>query len=181
MFEDGTWKHEIGKKDQIIAPITKLTEMQSKFDQQVASFATQAKKEITPTPASNQDGGLHRPKKIPYTVAAWCLVKKEDNITVNGKDYHWCTVNHYSGGVKHNGIYANHKSSDHDAWRKIMDNAKANRNPRKTSNKSPSPAAASAPAQKLALNDKLQNAFYTQAGISAETIDCIWEDAQGNE
>ena len=27
MFEDGTWKHEIGEKDQIIALTTKLTEM----------------------------------------------------------------------------------------------------------------------------------------------------------
>jgi hypothetical protein len=56
MFEDGTWKRKIGEKDQIIALTRKLSEMQSKFDQQVASFATQAKKEITPTPASNQDG-----------------------------------------------------------------------------------------------------------------------------
>jgi hypothetical protein len=85
MFEDGTWKREIGKKDQIITLTTKLTEMQATFDHQVASFATQAKKEITPTPASNQDGGLCRPKKAPYTVIAWCLVKKEDNITVNGR------------------------------------------------------------------------------------------------
>jgi hypothetical protein len=29
--------------------------------------------------------------KEPYTVAAWRLVKKEENVTVNGKDYHWCT------------------------------------------------------------------------------------------
>ncbi len=41
MFEDGTWKRETGEKDQIIALTTKLTEMQAKFDQQVASFATQ--------------------------------------------------------------------------------------------------------------------------------------------
>jgi hypothetical protein len=109
MFDDGTWKREIGKKDQIIALITKLTEMQAKFAQQIASIATQAKKEITPTPASNQDGGLHCSKKEPYTVAAWHLVKKEGKVTVNGKDYHWCTGNHHSGGVKHNRMYADHK------------------------------------------------------------------------
>jgi hypothetical protein len=155
MSEDGTWKREIGKKDQIIALTTTLSEMQSKFDQQVASFATHTKKEITPTPASNQDGGLYCPKRAPYTVAVWRLVKKEDNIIVNGRDFHWCTSNHYNGGVKHNGMYANHKSSDHNAWRKIFDNAKANQNSGKTSNESPTPAAASAPAQNLALNDKL--------------------------
>jgi hypothetical protein len=41
MFEDGTWKREIGKKDQINALTTKLTEMQAKFEQQVVAFATQ--------------------------------------------------------------------------------------------------------------------------------------------
>jgi hypothetical protein len=35
--------------------------------------------------------------------------------------------------------------------------------------------------QKLTLNNKLQNAFCTQAGLSAEAVDRIWEDAQGNE
>jgi hypothetical protein len=100
---------------------------------------------------------------------------------VNGRDFHWCTNDHYSGGVKHNGMYANHKSSDHDAGRKSFDDAKANQNSGKTSNESPSPASASVPAQKLALNDKLQNAFCNQADPSAEAIDRIWEDSQGND
>jgi hypothetical protein len=52
-------------------------------------------------------------------------------------------------------VYANHKSSDHDAWCKSFDAKKANWNSGKTSNESPSPVAASVPAQKLALNDKL--------------------------
>ncbi len=73
--------------------------MQSNFDQQVASFSTQAKKEITPTPASNQDGGSRHPESAPYTAAAWRLVKKEDNIIVNGNNFYWCTGNHYSSGV----------------------------------------------------------------------------------
>ncbi len=41
MFEDGTWMHEIGEKDQIITLPTTLTKMQAKFDQQEAAFATQ--------------------------------------------------------------------------------------------------------------------------------------------
>ena len=77
MLKDGTWKREIGKKDQMIALTTKLTEMQAKFDQQIASFATQAKKENTPTPASNLDGGSCCTNKQPYTVAAWHLVKRK--------------------------------------------------------------------------------------------------------
>ena len=38
-----------------------------------------------------------------------------------------------------------------------------------------------APSPKLTLNDKLCNAFCTQAGLSAEAIDRIWQDAQGNK
>ena len=40
---------------------------------------------------------------------------------------------------------------------------------------------AEALSQKFALSDKLCNAFCTQAGLSAEAIDRIWQDAQGNE
>jgi hypothetical protein len=78
-------------------------------------------------------------------------------------------------------MYANHKSSDHATLRKSFDDAKAIQNSGKISNESPSPAAASVSAQKLALNDKLQNVFCTQAGLSVEAIDIIWEDTHGNE
>ncbi len=48
------------------------------------------------------------------------------------------------------------------------------------SNETPSKPA-EAPFQKLAINDKLCNAFCTQPGLSAETIDQIWKNAQGNK
>jgi hypothetical protein len=124
MLEDGTWKWELGEKDQIIALATKLTEMQAKFDQQIASFATQTKDEKGAATASTSNfnsNGNCRSKQNPYTIAAWYLIKKEDMVTVNGKDYHWCTGDHYSGGEKHDGMYADHKSSKHDAWHKNMD------------------------------------------------------------
>ena len=47
MFEDSTWKREIGEKDQIIALTTKLTEMQAKLEKQVAAFATNSNLEGT--------------------------------------------------------------------------------------------------------------------------------------
>jgi hypothetical protein len=183
MFEDGTWKREIGKKDQIMALTTKLTEMQAKFKQQVASFATQQaanNKENNQGFSSKSDGGSCHLKRQPYTVASWRLVKKEDKVHVNGKDYYWCTGDHYSGGKKHNGMYADHKSCDHDSWRKTIDDHCATCNLGKASNDTPA-AATPAPEKKSTLNDKLCNAFCTQAGLSAEAVDCIWEDAQGNE
>ncbi len=50
----------------------------------------------------------------------------------------------------------------------------------KLSIEAPTPVAAAPPQkQKLALNNKLCNAFCTQAGLSAEAVNRIWEDAQG--
>ena len=96
--------------------------MQAKLNQQVASFATQAtnNKENNQAFAPKSDGGSHCSKIEPYTVAVLLLVKKEDKVTVNGKDYFWCTGDHYSSGEKHNGMYADHKSADHDTWCKTI-------------------------------------------------------------
>jgi hypothetical protein len=78
-------------------------------------------------------------------------------------------------------MYVDHKSCDHEAWQACIDtnhtNACAN------NGKAPveAPKSEEAPTQKLALNNKLCNAFCTQAGLSTEAIDRIWQDAQGNE
>ncbi len=99
---------------------------------------------------------------------------------MNGKDYFWCTGDHYSGGEKYNGMYADHKSADHNMWCKTIDDHCITHISEKSSNDTPAPATPTI-AQKLTLNDKHRNAFCTQARLSAEAVDCIWEDAQGNE
>ncbi len=40
---------------------------------------------------------------------------------MNGKEYFWCTGDHYSGSEKHNRMYADHKSADCNMWHKIID------------------------------------------------------------
>jgi hypothetical protein len=156
MFEDGTWKREIGKKDQLIALATKLTKMQAKFDQQVASFATQqqSRNKKKRTNDSKSEGGSCWGKREPYTVAAWQLIKKEDKETVSGREYFWCTGDHYSGGQKYNGMYANHKSCDHDSWRKTINDLCA-KNGKPSTNIPADTKPDSAPEKKLTLNDKL--------------------------
>jgi hypothetical protein len=60
MLEDGAWKQELVEKDQINALTTKLTEIQAKFDQQIASFATQTKDEkgaATPSTSNFNSNG----------------------------------------------------------------------------------------------------------------------------
>ena len=188
MSKDGTWKREIGEKDQIIALSTKVAELQAKLEsqvKQVVALATQAKSAIAADSSNGDEGsGTRCSKRDPYTVAAWRLTKKEDKVCMHGKDYFWCTGNHWSGGIKHNGMYADHKTCDHDSWRSRMDerckNGNGNDGQSKETKETPSKPAEGT-SQKLALNDKLCNAFCTQAGLSAEAIDRIWQDAQGNE
>ncbi len=91
MSEDGTWKREIGEKDQIIALSTKVAELQAKLENQdkhVVALATQAKKEPSSVPAIEGEAGSTRhSKREPYTVAAWRLTKKNDKVCMHGKDY----------------------------------------------------------------------------------------------
>ncbi len=102
---------------------------------------------------------------------------------MNGKDYFWCTGIQWSGGTKHNGMYANHKTCDNDAWRARIDECCTPKNGNRTSGQTKS-VVPSKPAedssQKLTLNDKLCNAFCTQAGLSAKAVNRIWKDAQGS-
>jgi hypothetical protein len=113
MFEDGTWKRELGKKDHIIVLSTIIAELHAKIEnqsKQITAFATQAMKETTLNlDAGGKGGSTHCSKQDPYTVATWHLTKMEDKVSTNGKDYFWCTGDHWSGGTKHNGMYANHK------------------------------------------------------------------------
>jgi hypothetical protein len=121
MFKDGTWKRELDKKDQIIVLSTKIAEIQAKIEnqsKQVTAFVTQATKETTLNLGTGcKGGGTHCSKQDPYTVVTWHLTKMEDKVSMNGKYYFWCTGNHWSGGtIKHNGMYADHKTCDHYAW-----------------------------------------------------------------
>jgi hypothetical protein len=180
MSEDGTWKKELGEKDQIIAISTKVMELQLKLDKQVIALATQANKEVTPDAGGSRGGSCRGKKDGPYTVPAWHLIKKEDKVINNGKEYYWCTEDHYSGCVKHNGMYADHKTCNHNEWRSKMDKRLTSRNKGKKPNRTPAKPANDSN-EKLTLNDKLCSAFCTQAGLSAEAVDRIWEDAQGNK
>ena len=181
MFEDGTWKREIAEKDQIIALSTKVAELQAKLetqDKRVVALATQATKGSSNDSSTNGNtGDNRRGKRAPYTVAAWRLTKSKDKVSKNGKDYFWCTGEHWSGGQKYNGMYADHKTCDHDSWRARMDERRKGPDGRAKETSKP----VEAPSQKLTLNDKLRNAFCTQAGLSSEEVDRIWQDAQGNE
>jgi hypothetical protein len=106
----GLGSEKSAKKNQIIALSTKVAELQAKLenkDKWVVALVTQAKKETASNPATEgEGGGACRSKRDPYTVAAWRLTKKEDKVSMHGKDYFWCTGDHWSGGTKHNEMFA---------------------------------------------------------------------------
>ena len=84
----------------------------------------------------------------------------------------------------HNGMYARHKTYEHDAWQKDFDEKKANG---KTSKANPNATPITAPnsdAKKLTFSESLRTAMCTQAGLSSEVADPLWSDTcreSGNE
>ena len=115
--------------------------------------------------------------KNPYTVAPWRLEKKEETITKEGIEWHWCTKDHYSGGEIKNGCYARHRTCDHYSWRKDFDEKKSKgKHPYDKSNESSKYDTAPA-VKKLALSETLRTALCTQAGLSSDAADRLWSNA----
>ena len=102
----------------------------------------------------------------------------------DGKEWHWCMKDHYHDGAVKNGMYAPHKTSEHDAWRKAHDEKQGRKhNSYKKDDATPS-TAPSADAKKLALSESLRTALCTQAGLSTQEAARLWNDAckdSGNE
>ena len=95
---------------------------------------------------------------------------------MDGKKWHWCKGGHYSGGVKHNRMYATHKTCTHDTWR----NKQVERNVQKYSGKrtgTPSASDTEPAAKKLTLSDKLRTALSIKTGLWNEMYDSICKEA----
>ena len=106
-------------------------------------------------------------------------MNKEDTVTVDEKTWYWCTKDHYSKGIVHNGINALHKTCKHDTWHKDLDerklklghtNHKASTNPSTTPNLNP--------AKNISLSESLRISLCNQAGISSDASDSIWSDTR---
>ena len=131
----------------------------------------------TQQPTPNPGGKPH------YTVKPWRLEFVGDEVNMGGTKYFWCTGDHWSGGVKHNGMYCTHKTEEHDAWRKEMD---AKKSAERAAKHKPQPANPSenpkvVPQQKLGLSESLRTALCTNlcmhAGLSSEVADRIIEES----
>ena len=156
--------------------------MKASIAKNTISLTTQTGK--PPVDFTNPRTDNNNNRNTPYTVAAWRLEKKVESHTKDGIEWHWCTKYHYIGGVVNNGMYARHKTYEHDAWQKDFDEKKANGKKSKANKSATSNTAQNADAKKLALSESLCTEMCTQDGLSSEVYDCLRSDAcreSGNE
>ena len=111
----------------------------------------------------------------------WRLIYTTPEVCKNGQTYHWYKGDHWSAGVRYNGMYTTHKTEDHDAWRKDLDERKRIKREGGThvpinSNKRPGAEEFGGEKKKLNLSERLQAALVTKAGLTENQFDHIWEE-----
>ena len=121
LIEYGPRNKYLAGMDQIVALTTLVHEVQGTIESNTISLATKTEEQATAQPTKKNSC----PQKGPYTVNAWRLLKKEDIITVDKKTWYWCTKDHFSKRIVHNVMYNLHKTCEHDAQRKDLDEKKS--------------------------------------------------------
>ena len=172
--EDGIWKTEFSDTDQIVALTTLVSQMKVSIAKNTISLTTQTSR--PPFDSANPRTCNLNNRNTLYTVAASRLEKKGESHNKDEIEWHWCTKEHYSGGVVHNGMYACYKTYEHDAWQKNFDEKKAKGKTFKANQNATSNTAQKADAKKLALTKSLRTAMCTQAGLSSEVSDRLWSN-----
>jgi hypothetical protein len=181
MQDDDTWAEGIKKTDQVIALSTQIDSVQTQLESALAKIKKLESNNNIPAsgtkPGASENGG----KKELYTVEPWRLIYTTPEVCKNGQTFHFCKGDHWSAGVKHNGMYTTHKTEDHDVWRKEMDEKRRIRREGGTrvptdSTKRPSAGETGGERKKLALSERLQAALVTKAGLSENQFEHIWEE-----
>ena len=119
MQDDNTWAEGIKKTNQVIALSTQINSVQTQLESALAKIKKLESGNNTPAsgtkPGANENGGKH------WTVEPWRLIFTTEEVSKNGRTHYWCKGDHWSAGVKHNGMHCTHKTEDHNVWRKEMD------------------------------------------------------------
>ena len=170
-----SWKLELQKTDQIVILTTKLKDLEAKISKQSSN--------------TNTNGSYPKGNGQHYTVKPWRLEYKGEKVEVGGRIWNFCRGDHWSGGIKYNGMYCQHKTEEHDAWRKEMDaekqkngyssEVKVIEGPKtdETPSASKEETLKAAKTLKLGLSDSLQAALTTQVGITPDHWRSVWEEA----
>ena len=130
--------------------------MQGTIKSNTISLTTKAEEQATAQPIKKN----RNTQKWPYTVDAWRLVKKEDTVTFDENTWYWCTKDHYSKWIVHNGMYALHKTCENDACHKNLDERKSKEGHTKPKASTTTSTTENInPVKKLALSESLRTEF----------------------
>ena len=179
MIDDGTWEKEISEHTQIIALTTSVEELKSKLNERIALATIDDKKGDGDANKSNGRRGKH------YRVRPFRLEYKGESIEKDGRKYYWCKGDHWHNGEKLNGMYCDHDTAGHAAWREKIDALKRKQGklPGGEGNTNNNPPLSDTAARsddnnkKLALSEKLRAALTTHTGLSTEAYNRIYEEA----
>lgn len=179
MDEDGTWALEYKRTDQIIALTTQCETLTNALADKERTIALATSSDFSTSRSSqyqNKNANGH------HEVDSWRLVEQKGGCVFHdGRLWSFCKGDHWSGGVKYNGMYCTHNTDNHEAWRKHRDEEKKKRQLAKVGTESAEEEKANtekpdASTKKLALSEKLRTALTTQAGLSQDAFSRIWEE-----
>ena len=189
---EGKWVGAISQNEQVVLLTTKVEQQIS----EIAALKTQiadAKPPANPTPPTSNGFDANGTRSI-HTVKPERLVFKGPTIFLDGRTYLWCEGDHWSGGVKYNGMYCNHSTEHHDQWRKIQDERSAARKnappppDTKAEEDKPSVPAESTSASdskepdqkkwKLTMSDQLQSVLVTNTNLTPQQFQHLWNECE---
>ena len=183
MDGDDSFKTGLQANDQIIALATKVTYLENALSKATVALTTLTDDRNGNGGGNTQGGGGNGGGgngggKQHHTVPDWKLEFKGTTMQRNGKEYSWCTEDHWSAGIKHNGMYQLHDTHGHADWRKRVDAEKAAKRDGAVSNTADQTNATSnADQKKLSLSDNLRAALTTHAGLSHDEMSRIWTES----
>ena len=181
MDEDGTWALEYQRTDQIIALTTHCETLKNALadrERTIALATSSNADHSTSRSSQNRNANGH------HEVEPWRLIEQKGGCVFrDGRLWSFCKGDHWSGGVKYNGMYCTHDTDNHDAWRKNRDEEKKKKQLAKVATESAEKETAAAgkqdtPTKKLSLSENLRAALTTHTGLSNDAFSRILEEAE---
>jgi hypothetical protein len=180
----GQWTIGHSAKDQIIALTSEVRALKTKLES-VAKPANATAEKTGGNGSGNGGGNGGANGSGPWKFEEWRLTKVDNGkehsmINKDGKFYYWCEDGHYWNG-KECGMYVFHKPGEgHRLWKERKMRSKRDKAAAASTDTSSTAASSdsnSATKKKLSLAQSLQSALVTQAGVSENQFQTIWEQS----
>ena len=162
MKKQNTWNQTNPKDAKIMALTTKL----QKLENQVACYAVSSG---THQDKSNAKGG-----KSSGGIDKWRMKNVGQSKTVNGVQYWWCP--HHKLPGQFDGLYVQHKPSEHDDWKRKRDEKRAQWKEKKNKSGNKSKNVSASDGNKLQLTQKMKSALCTHFHCTEEDAEACFSD-----